>query len=104
MSVFNKELCIRGYIKDEPILFNYNPGERQAHLANYKGKDLSDSTLQELFNIVLDDYYFEGYRRDFIESSPNKNKEIEVPKFNDNTGVVDFKVEENEKGLRLIKK
>lgn len=84
--------------------FNYFPAENTAKLKTIKGFELSERILQELLNIPLDDSYLSDYRKKYIDSSTAKDKKIIIPEFNINTGEVDFNVEEDNKGIYLIKK
>lgn len=106
MVVFPDRVEIRGLtnLANYITYFNYFPAEKTAKLKTIKGFELSEGILHELLNIPLDNSYFTDYRKKYIDSSEAKDKKIIIPEFNINTGEVDFNIEEDNKGIYLIKK
>lgn len=106
MTVFPNEVRICGITHNANCLtlFKYFPGDNTAILKSLKGYGLTDEMLHELLNIQLSNSYFKDYRREVIDSSPIRNKEIIIPKFSAETGEVNFNIEEDEKKLCLIMK
>lgn len=105
VEVYPNNVRIRGETnKEKMAYFNYFTRNNTAMFQTEKGFELTDTLLQELLNFPLDEFNFTEYRTKVIESSPLKNKVIIIPKFDTETGRVDFDVEEDEKHLYLIKK
>ncbi len=106
MSLFTDNITIRSVIKntDYPIFFTYLPYEKKASLSTCKGQSLNSEMIQKLLSMNLDDDNFDEYKKGFIESSKDLNKEIIVPEFSVQKDRVDFSVKEDNKGLYLIKK
>ena len=106
MNLFPDIVMISGNnnYQDYFTWFNFFPIKNSARLRVEKKGELSDEMLYELLNIELDDSYFSDYRKKFIESSKERNKEIIIPKFNTKNSEVDFDIKEDEKRLYLIKK
>ena len=88
----------------DSLLFNYYSADNKSSLTNRNGNKISDENLIELLDMPLDSHCLSDYQTRFIESSPMRNKEIIVPRFSRESGHIVFDVEEDERGIRLIKK
>ena len=105
MNLFLDRVMISGNSNYQNLytIFDFFPIKNSTKLRTSKKGELSDEMLYELLNIELDSSYFSDYRKEFIELSPARNKEIIIPKFNTKNNEVDFNVKEDEKSLYLIK-
>lgn len=89
---------------DRFIDFLFFPKDNKARFMIEKGQELNDEMLEELLNTKIDPSYYTESGIKSIASSPNREKEIIIPRFTDQSGTVDFDVLEDSKKLRLIKK
>ena len=106
MEIYSNYIAIKSKTHDtsKPICFSYKPTQKEAKLTIWGGKELSDVMIQDLLNLRLSKDKFTDYRKDFMESSKEKDKEIIIPNFIVKSKNVDFTVLDDETGLRLIKK
>ena len=84
------------------LRFIYAPGKEEATLTSTYKIHLNDKMLTDLLQQRI--YSLNENQREYIDNSPELNKRIFVKDFSVEDTKVDFKIEEDEKGLYLIKK
>lgn len=100
--IYPNKIIISNFSKE--LYLNFYTDKNAAQLKSSKGYELSEEMLYELLNMKLSESCFSDYRRKVIESSKSRNKGIIISEFNNNSGKVDFNVEEDENNLYLVKK
>lgn len=110
-QLHTEEVVLTGHLVDSQFshyLFVYGTNNDKASFHYLGNGILTNEMLEEILYSPLDLDKVSPYQREYIESSLARNKEIIIPSFRETTspyktsGMVPFKVVEEEKKLRLI--
>jgi hypothetical protein len=100
-------ISMTGTIKDSfhNVFFTYRPLSNTAQAICHEPHfQITGDMIKRMLEVELNNECFDDYQRNYIESSPVKDKEILVPRFTTDEHKVDFRVVEDEKCLRLVRK
>ncbi len=107
----SQEIVLTGHLVDSQFshyLFDYGTDNDKACFRYLGNGILTNEMLEEILYSPLDLDKVSPYQREYIEASQERNKKIIVPSFREMTspyetsGMVPFKVVEDEKTLRLV--
>ena len=85
-------------------VLSFYPGKNVAIFQTFDGFPPRNYMIEDMLKVPVDDKDFTDYIIELIESTKARKKEIIIPKFNPDSYNINFNVEEDEKGITLIKK
>ena len=107
VHLFPDLITIDGVIKNSPhdLFFDYKALEKEASvICHDKKTPITGDMIRRLLDEELNEEVITDYQKEVITTSPETNKQILVPRFQTDEHRVDFRVVEDEKCLRLVRK